>query len=45
MNNRWSNNQSVGDCKTCMCRLSHQKKSPNSESSEEELGSGSDGKY
>ena len=35
MSSRWSKNQNVGDCKTCLCRISPQKTRPDSQVEDE----------
>lgn len=41
MSSRWSKHQNVGDCQTCLCRISHQKTKP--EDSDEESNGSSGG--
>jgi hypothetical protein len=36
MSNRWSRNQNIGDCKTCLCRISPQRSKADSTSSNDE---------
>ncbi|CAG7822048.1 unnamed protein product [Allacma fusca] len=35
MSSRWSKNQYVGDCQTCLCRITHQRSRPISQSEED----------
>jgi hypothetical protein len=39
MSSRWSKSQNLGDCKTCLCRISPQKNRPENESDEESSAS------